>query len=350
MEIKFVDDQGEWNVPLSKSKNSQLLQTWEWGVFQQTFGRPAYRLQVIERDKVYCSMQCFEYKLPTGRRYLYAPRGPVFLTEDESLFDIIIHRLNQALKSLTRVRGYIFSRIEPVSTNKLSVEGFLPLGFKTIKSTQPQDDLSAVLDFLEEDLLKSMHEKTRYNVRLASKHGVKVRLIEEINYARRVFPMFWDLIQETAKRQKIKTHPRAYYARMVDILVPAGMLKFIIAEINNEIIATNLLGVFGDTVTYLHGGSSYKHRALMAPFVLHWEGMRLAKALGKKYYNFGGVSPEGVENHQWNNLTRFKEGFVEIGKTGERFHYAGGLDLVSKPFWYRIYTLVKKTKKIIRWR
>ena len=50
MEIKFVDDQGEWNVPISKAKNSQLLQTWERGVFQQTFGRPAYRLEVVEKD------------------------------------------------------------------------------------------------------------------------------------------------------------------------------------------------------------------------------------------------------------------------------------------------------------
>jgi lipid II:glycine glycyltransferase (peptidoglycan interpeptide bridge formation enzyme) len=189
-----------------------------------------------------------------------------------------------------------------------------------------------------------MHEKTRYNIRLAQKHGVKARLIEQPDYARRVFPFFWNLLQETAKRQRIRTHPRSYYEQMVNVLVPRGVVKLLLAEHDGAIVAVHLLAVFGDTVSYLHGGSSYEHRALMGPHLLHREGVRLAKRFGKMFYNLGGVAPAGYTDHRWATLTRFKEGFGTLGETAVRFTYPGAFDLVFSSLWYTMYTAARAVR------
>src|SRR5690606_28656624 len=54
------------------------------------------------------------------------------------------------------------------------------------------------LEKSEEELLKNMHQKTRYNVRLAEKKGVKV----EIDNSKNAFKDYLKLTKETTKRQK----------------------------------------------------------------------------------------------------------------------------------------------------
>ncbi|PJE75542.1 hypothetical protein COV04_03880 [Candidatus Uhrbacteria bacterium CG10_big_fil_rev_8_21_14_0_10_48_11] len=348
MEVRYIEDDGVWNYTLRRSRQTQLLQSWEWGVFQQTIQRPAHRLQVVEDEMVLAALQCFEHQLPTGKRYLYAPRGPVFFTDDTLLFDSIVHNLTCELTQLAKRRGAVFVRLEPSGTAQLELSLFAPLSYRKALSVQPENELFVLTDKEEDVLLSTMHEKTRYNVRLAMKRGVRPRLIETVSYAHRAFPSFWQLLQGTAKRQGIITHERSYYERMVDVLMPKGMIKLLVAESDNEIIAANLLGVFGDTVTYLHGASSFEHRSLMAPYLLHWEAMRYAKEWSCQYYNLGGVSPEGEPEHRWASLTHFKEWFVTLGNTGERVRYLGALDLVTRPLWYRMYGTVRSARRLFR--
>ena len=410
MDFHFIDDEYVWNIPLSSPavSGAQFLQSWEWGIFQQTFGRAVHRIQIVEGETAMAAMQVFEYPLPFGKKYLYAPRGPVILSNETDLYDTIVQQLCLASREITADKPSLFFRGEPVASgysliraNKRIVESdkleknsdaskageqilyiesvFGSFGFRPGHSVQPMDELAVLAEADEDALLTAMHEKTRYNIRLAAKHGVRARLIEQPDYARRVFPFFWELVQETAKRQKIRTHSKEYYSRMVELLIPRGVLKLMLAEYENKIIAAHLLSVFGDTVYYLHGGSSYDNRQLMAPYLLHWEGIKLAKRLEKKFYNFGGISPPSPvlidvsmsskkdgytvkswlssvgfggqvrhKEHPWQNLTKFKEGFVKYGETGQRLHYVGGLDFVFQPIWYRIYKAARHLQRFTR--
>lgn len=359
MDIRWVDDEYVWNIPLERAPNAQFLQSWEWGVFQQTFGRKAWRVQVFEGDKVIAAMQCLEHALPLGQRYLYAPRGPIILTDDVELYETIAQVLYRAVKKMAEGRGAVFLRIEPVAADNFDPKLFTPHGFQSAAGLQPQDELAVIVAKEEKDLLAAMHEKTRYNIRVAAKHAVRVRIVEQLDYARRFFPKVWELLQATAARQKIRTHERAYYARMLDLFMPKGYMKLMVAEHENTMVAAHLVTLFGDTVYYLHGGSDYEHRALMAPFALHWEGIRLAKREGKTYYNFGGVAPASqaeqisvpsAGSHKWENLTRFKEGFVRLGDTGKRFHYHDPADLVYRQPLYAAYETGKKLRSTLRFR
>ena len=110
MDFRFIDDEYVWNIPLSSPavSGAQFLQSWEWGIFQQTFGRAVHRIQIVEGETAMAAMQVFEYPLPFGKKYLYAPRGPVILSNETDLYDTIVQQLCLALREITANKPSLF--------------------------------------------------------------------------------------------------------------------------------------------------------------------------------------------------------------------------------------------------
>lgn len=140
-------------------------------------------------------------------------------------------------------------------------------------------------------------------------------------------------MRKTARRDKFYLHPKEYYEKLSEM--PEIKIFGIYHE--DELIATAAVSFWGDTATYLHGASDYEHRALMAPYLLHWEIMKDAKAAGMKHYDFGGIAPKSEPDHYLAGVTRFKSGWG-----GEYVEYPGSYDYVIEPSWYKIYWLARK--------
>ena len=186
------------------------------------------------------------------------------------------------------------------------------------------------LDKGEEELLKSMHQKTRYNIRLADKKGVKIKF----NKSDKDLDSFWQLLQETTNRDKFSAHSKSYYQEMLSL----DNVYLALAEYEGEVLAANIIMPWGNTTTYLHGASSNKFRNVMAPYLLQWETIKKAKKEGFQYYDFWGIAPEGSSKEKsWAGITRFKRGFG-----GKEIKYLGTYDFIVNSFWYRLYELVRK--------
>lgn len=338
MHIERIEDERVWDHPLEQLPQSQLLQSWWWGVFQQTLGRDVARFHLLENGESVAALQLVRHPLPLGLSYLYAPRGPVPLRSGASLIDATT--LRDIPAQLSSSSAPVFMRLEP------SQEGVVdPSCGPAVPTTQPAHEYAVALAGDEESLFRAMHEKTRYNIKLAARHGVRSRVISDVVFARRVFPRLWELFNSTAKRQRIRLHPRHYYERMIEVLMPKGKLHLALADRGDHVVAAHLLSAFGDTVTFLHGGASYDDRQHMAPHLLHWDGMKFAKKIGAQLYNFGGVSPLDATNHPWQNLTRFKEGFGAIGESGRRLDFPVAHDAPLRPRWYALYTQVHSLRR-----
>jgi lipid II:glycine glycyltransferase (peptidoglycan interpeptide bridge formation enzyme) len=212
------------------------------------------------------------------------------------------------------------------------------------KNRQIQQTIILDLNKSEEDILTVMHSKTRYNIRLAEKKGVEIKLEKNVD-------IFWKLNSETIKRDRFKSHAKEYYEEMLTL----DNVYQLIAYHEGEPIAANILIYFGDTLTYLHGTSASKKRNLMAPYLLQWEGIKLAKKLDCNFYDFWGVAPkaENTEkiqtscfhnfcwpiNHALSGVTRFKAGFG-----GQYVEYSQAFDIITKPWKYKIYILIRKLR------
>ncbi len=290
-----------------------ILQSWVWGQFQKSLGQKIYR---FSGDDFVCL--AIETILPAGKKYLYCPRGPLGNAE-AALID---------LKKFETDHSVIFSRLEP--NQKMD----LP---EAAKETQPKDNWMVSLEKTDEELLVGMKPKTRYNINLASRKGVTVREGSQADLL-----AFYKLMLETAARNHYRLHSQNYYFQMWDHLAPKN-LKLLVAEYQGQILAGVLLSIFGGTATYLHGGSSQRMKEAMVPYLLHFEGMKLARSLGGKLYDFGGVSVSDDSRHSWAGISRFKKGFG-----GFLVSYPGAFDLIYSPIWYNVYREGRRLNRILR--
>lgn len=282
-----------------------FLQSKAWVDFQKSLGRKVWQID---------SINVIKHNLPFGKNYLYSPRcGGNFLSKD----------FLKKVREIAKKENAIFFKIEPsfakASENKLALEKF---GFRRGDNIQPQKTLILDITKSEEELLKQMHSKTRYNIRLAKKKNI------EIKKDKNKFENFWKLLQQTTKRDGFRPHPKEYYRKMLK--VPG--VELFVATYKKKIVAVNIVVFYKKTAIYLHGASDYKYRNLMAPHLLQWEQIREVKKQGCAEYDFWGINEK-----KWPGVTRFKKGFG-----GKEVIYLGAYDLVFQPIWYKIYKLARK--------
>lgn len=321
------------------------MQSWEWGRFQEEAGNKVFRFRLdTEGGGIAAQFTVIFHGLPFGLQYAYIPMGPLVRKDggEKSHFEACV----AALKRPIGDSDPVFVRVEPHVSKK---DGFIGrsdlerLGLKATRAVQPADTVIVDLTRSESELLAAMHQKTRYNVRLAEKKGVTVRSAhyDNAHAFRQDVETFWRLLDETAERDKFHAHGKEYYAKMLDVLSPrkhGGLsVGLMFAEYGGKPTAAVLLASFGDTVIYLHGASSSEHREMMAPYLLHWRAMQEAKSRGFTKYDFWGVAPaDAGSGHPWSGITRFKTGFG-----GERVSHLGAWELPRRQAWYQLYRLAK---------
>ncbi len=180
--------------------------------------------------------------------------------------------------------------------------------------------------------MASFKEKWRYNIRLAERKGVIVRL----DCDKSDLPIFYELLKETSKRDGFLVRDIKYFQDMWDLLVPAGFMKMALTYYQDKPIAGALVYHFGDKAMYTYGASSNEHRNVMPNHLMQWKLISWAHEQGCKWYDFRGVSPQKNESDDHlRGLNRFKEGF------SPRFvEYIGEYDMVLSPAYYWLWNVL----------
>jgi lipid II:glycine glycyltransferase (peptidoglycan interpeptide bridge formation enzyme) len=200
---------------------------------------------------------------------------------------------------------------------------------------QPKENFIIDITKTEDELLSQMKSKTRYNVRLANRKGVKVIVTRDKEY----IDIFCDLVEQTANRKDINFHNRKHYYKMFE-KIPQDILQLYVAKYKNEVVATNIVAFYGGVGTYLHGATSDRHRNVMAPFLLQWNAIKDAKHKKCHWYDFGGIF-EDTDSPGKAGITRFKKGFAPDEKM---FKTKGSYDIVISKMKYKIYDLIQIIK------
>jgi len=133
---------------------------------------------------------------------------------------------------------------------------------RIIKSPHPLfPTWTQILDLTksEEELLKNMHPKTRYNIRLAEKKGVVVKEMSN----EKGFKIFSQLYFDTCKRQKYFGHTPRYH-QIVWNSLKNNISHILIASYNDIPLAAYELWYLDGIIYYVYGGTSEQYRNLMA--------------------------------------------------------------------------------------
>jgi len=294
-------------------RSGAFLQSWEWGMVKQFQGMTVDRYQGNEAQ-----CQLVTMSLPFGKQYGYIGRGPLGISH-EAERDVVTR-----LKQLREQDVF------------LRVDACRPIVGRLTGEVQPAHTLITHVHADDQALLAEMHTKTRYNIRLAERKGVEVIL----DAGEEGFEAFIALTEATYKRHKIRSHAKDHYRAILDCLNGEGDAPraFIaMAKLDEEVLAANLMIDWNGTRTYLHGASSDNNKQLMAPYLLHWKLLQNASFKETFAYDWWGVAPESAVDHPWAGVTRFKQGFG-----GEMVEMPQTVDVVVNPFWYGVYSLVKR--------
>jgi peptidoglycan pentaglycine glycine transferase (the first glycine) len=330
------------------SPDGGFLQSDHWRRFQDNFGRKTFSLRQEDGQPV-AFANIVTHNLPIVGDYFYVPRGPILIQNSKFTIQNYNTKLKSFLNDLLEFAkkeniGWI--RVEPSNAEILElIKDNLQKGIELKKASvdmQPREILVIDISRDDEEILAQMKQKTRYNIKLSRKRGVSVKAISNFQFpiSKKYIDEFLRLVNITAKRDRIATHPEGYYRKMFET-IPPEILRLYIAEYEGKIIAANLVLFFGKTATYMHGASDNEHRSLMSPYLLQWRAIQEAKTVGCEKYDFGGVD---TQFKKLIGITKFKTGFAPETKTTK---FPGSYDIILKPGRYNLYRILQKIKRIL---
>jgi len=329
MQFKYIDQllQKEWENQVRENPFSGFMQSCFWTKFANLLNWPTFKIGLFDKNKLIGG--AVVTKFTSGKNnYLYIPEGPV-LPFEEKKAEEMFHSLIREADKIADLKGENLTshlRIEPKLTN---LPSFFNRFQKAPINEQPLSTLIVDLTLNEEELLRQMKPKGRYNIKVAKRHGIEV-VSKDLAGGMSDFLEFY---QQTVERKRFEGKDESYFYRLIDACEDPSLAKFFFAKRQNEILAAALIIFYGNLATFLFGASSDKYPETMAPYLLHWEIMRHAKDAGFKKYDFLGVAPdEDDESHPWHGFTVFKKKFG-----GKQINYIGAYDFVYNKKLYEDY-------------
>lgn len=341
----------EWDQFLQQYPDAHILQTRAWGILKQSFGWHADHLITTDIEGTIGALVLSRRILP-GFSISYIPKGPVVSKGSKmsgSTWDHFIREVD----SLCRARRSILLKIEPDiwQESKPGEAGSredwdssqdgpaticIPEGFVPATHTiqPPRTIVMDISQSSEEAILGRMKQKTRYNIRLAQKKGVRVTASDDLHG-------FYQLMTTTGERDDFGVHSFEYFEKAYQLFKPDNQVELLLATYEDQILAGLMVFRSGHRAWYFYGASSNDRRDLMPAYLLQWEAILWAKRYGCTEYDLWGVPDadfDELEAHfsdrsegLW-GVYRFKRGFG-----GELRHAGGPWDRIYQPILYRLY-------------
>ena len=295
-----------WDRFVAGNPAAGFMQSSWWADFRTQVGFGHFATILRHDGAVLGGAVVLTYEYEPGYAFFYMPEGPVLAGDDSDgdVFAAVLADVTERRAGATVRVSHL--RIEP-RWERLPeyVQGFrlLPRGRDIY--TEPRNTLCVDLRPSERSILSQMKPKGRYNIGIASRHGVAV--VQDATPAG--LQDFVGIYDATTDRHSIDAKPASYFADLLDAVRDRGQGSLFFAEHQGTRLAAALVVFFGERATYFFGGSLTERRHVMAPYLLHFEIMRLAKARGCAWYDLWGVAPEDEPDHHWQNISVFKRKF-----------------------------------------
>ncbi len=323
----------DWKKFLRQFPDAHLLQTSEWGELKSAFGWEAVHLIQGAR----AGAQILFRRLPFGLTIAYLPKpvlGDEVFSAQSDFWD--------ELDLICRRKKAICLTVEPDRWGDLAPSDSAPW-IRSRQNIQPPRTIVVGLRGTEEYILGRMKQKCRYNIRLAEKKGITIRVWTDLQG-------FHRMLLATGQRDGFGVHSREYYQRAYDLFHPGDRCELFVAEFEGKALAALMVFVHGKRAWYVYGASSDEERNRMPTYLLQWQAMRWARDHGCEQYDLWGVPDQQEADLEANfeqrqdglwGVYRFKRGFG-----GEVMRASQALDRVYDPLLYRVYMLRIATRGI----
>ena len=300
-------DKKEYKEFLEKHERCNFQQSPEWAKVKSNWKNEIV-LAEDERKKIIGAVSILIRKIPLFGNIMYSSRGPTADIHDIS----VMKQLTDGIKELAKKYNAIVYKAEPdiLSSDEEFRKVVTNLGYKIKDDAKNfREEIQPRYVFrldikgkTEEEIMAGFHSKTRYNIRLATRKGVKLREGTKCD-----LDEFQKILETTGSRDGFYIRKKEYFEKFFDSF-DEKHLKLVFAEYENKPISCVLNIFYGNKEWYLYGGSLNEHRNLMSTYLLQWEMIKQAIERNMDCYDFRGVCATD-ETHYNEGLYRFKKGF-----------------------------------------
>jgi lipid II:glycine glycyltransferase (peptidoglycan interpeptide bridge formation enzyme) len=316
-----------------------LLQTQEWASLKEQQGWSVHWVDEI---------LVLEKPLPLGLSFLYVP--------EVDFFKINFQTFLPKIKEIIKKSHSIFTRLDFINQKNSffgkKIEKIL-CAQKMIKAFEEiQPEFRQIIDISksEEKILAQMKPKGRYNIKVAEKYGLTIERLQTTDYGlqQKSIDIFYDIFKETARRDGFEIRPKKYFEDLMRILQKDGLAELLVIRYNQVPVAAGIFTFYEEMASYMYGASLSEYRQVMAPYLMHWEAIKIAKAKGCKFYDLLAISPFDSSyqlpatsyKHKYAGITRFKEQFG-----GMKYQTVGGWDMVYNKSLYNVFKFLEKIRR-----
>ena len=332
-------DKKEYTKFLENHERCNFQQSLEWANVKTSWKKEVI-LAEDSSKKIIGSIMIWIRKIPIFGNIMYSARGPVCDIHNME----VLKQLTDGAKEVAKKYKAISFMIEPdIKSSDTEFKNImLNLGYSIKDDAKNfREEIQPRYVFrldtknkTEDEIFNGFHQKTRYNVRLATKKGVTIK-----EGTREDLKTFHEIMVTTGIRDDFITRPLSYFEKMYDCLGRDHM-KLLMAYYEDKPISGVIPIMYGNKTWYLYGASSNEHRNLMPNYLLQWEMIKIAIQRKSDIYDLRGVP--GIADDS-NGLYRFKKGFG-----AEYTEFVGEVYIPFKPLTYKMYKFSEKMFRTLR--
>jgi lipid II:glycine glycyltransferase (peptidoglycan interpeptide bridge formation enzyme) len=328
-------DNPEWDAFVARFPGGYYMQTSSWAHVKTFLSWKGTRIIVYKNNQIVGGMQLLYRTLSFGITIGFVPRGPMMVSDDLIVTDIIFQQLRTLFE--TYHTHYITIQPPPKTPGTLeTMETFSRIlrayGFQD-SSCYYLPTATIVIDLTADGdtLMANMRKKNRQHIRASARNGwISVR-----QGNRDDITTFYRLLLANSQRRQFKVHDSDYFLHMWDTLDCHNMIKVFVAECDNAPVSALLVLPFGDTVHYKYLGWSGQHGNRWPNEVLHWESIKWAKENGYRQCDLEGIEPDAchalLQGKEIPDECKYSPTSFKLGFGGQAIETPGPLDFFPNP-------------------
>jgi lipid II:glycine glycyltransferase (peptidoglycan interpeptide bridge formation enzyme) len=296
----------EWSRMLDLFDDANIYQTAAYGGVH--WGEKNLSRLVLKREGDVVGMAQLRIVRPTPLKFgmAYLRWGPLWGRSGRPLDAEVPVRLARAIEDEYLKRRRLFVRILPnafAGTERAEVFQSA-FGKFAPEVTEPADIYRTFVVDLRpslSDLRSGLDAKWRNKLKQSEKNGLTV----VAGSGNEEFRAFRAMYSEMRQRKSFETTVDVEeFARMQEVLPEPQRMRVLICQDKGVPVAGVVASAVGDSAIYLLGATSDAGLNAKGAYLLQWTMMGWLKERGVKYYDLGGIDPEGNPGVYY-----FKRGF-----------------------------------------
>ena len=337
-EILSPQQYGEYEAFVKSHRYGNFMQSIHWTKVKNNWG---HEVLVVRREDgaIAGGVLVLIKRMPLGFSMLYAPRGPVC----DYLEQPVMAQLLEGIRELAKKYNAIFFKCDPMveETDQAVIQMFRSLGYQIKEGAAESETVQRRFNYILPDIqgktpdevIASFSQKTRYNIRVAKRHGVEWRVC-----GKEGLDDFVMLSHITAERDNFTDRSKAYYAKMLDAF--GEDMRLYLCYYEGIPLSGAMCCRYAGKTNYIFGASDSKYRNVMPNYLMQWEMINWALEGNCYIYDFLGIPVNCDPNSPMYGVYRFKKGF-----NGRAVGYAGEFDYLFKPGFFRLFRTAQESRR-----